>query len=121
MHVDGFRVDLATILAAMRIGFDERPAFWFACRRILCSARSSDSRAHGIAVRRLSGGGFPPLDGVEWTAFATQCDSYWMGKEGQLGERARPPYASGDFFQSAWPSALRFNQPDHRHDGFTCV
>ena len=60
MHVDGFRFDLATILAREDHGFDEGGGFLDSCRQDpVLGRRQADRRAVGCRTRRLPGGAIP--------------------------------------------------------------
>ncbi|MFM9926301.1 glycogen debranching protein GlgX [Variovorax sp. H27-G14] len=120
MRVDGFRFDLATILAREPHGFDEGGGFLKSCRQdpVLSSikliAEPWDIGPGGYQV-----GGFPP-GWAEWNdQFRDTVRAYWKGDEGMAGKLAQCLTASGD----------RFNQRGRRpwasvnfisaHDGFT--
>lgn len=120
MRVDGFRFDLATILARHHDGYDERHGFLVACRqdpilsKVKLIAEPWDCGPGGYQV-----GGFPP-GWSEWNdQFRDNVRAYWRGDEGKLPELASRLTASGD----------RFNQRGRRpyasinfitaHDGFT--
>ena len=67
MHVDGFRFDLATILAREPHGFDEGGGFLDSCRQDpVLSQRQAHRRAVGFRPRRLPGRRLPArLGGME--------------------------------------------------------
>ena len=120
MQVDGFRFDLATILARHAEGFDERHAFLVACRQdpILSQckliAEPWDCGPGGYQV-----GGFPP-GWAEWNdRFRDTVRAFWMGEEGTAAELASRLTASGDHFNQRgrrpW-SSVNFVTA---HDGFT--
>jgi isoamylase len=99
MHVDGFRFDLATILAREPYGFDEGGGFLDSCRQdpILSSvkliAEPWDCGPGGYQV-----GGFPP-GWAEWNdQFRDTVRSYWKGDEGKLADLAARVTGSGDLF-----------------------
>jgi isoamylase len=120
MGVDGFRFDLATILARRPDGFTERSGFLDVCRQdpvlsqVKLIAEPWDVGPGGYQV-----GNFPP-GWAEWNdRFRDTVRSFWKGDFGQRGElasrlcatpemfnrRARRPWASVNFVCA--------------HDGFT--
>jgi isoamylase len=120
MRVDGFRFDLATILAREPYGFDEGGGFLDACRQdpILSSvkliAEPWDVGPGGYQVGR-----FPP-GWAEWNdKFRDDVRRFWKGDEGMTPEFARRITASGDLFNKRgrrpW-SSVNFVTA---HDGFT--
>jgi len=119
MHVDGFRFDLATILAREPYGFDEGGGFLDSCRQdpILSSvkliAEPWDVGPGGYQVAR-----FPP-GWAEWNdKYRDSVRAYWKGDEGQMAEFARRISGSGDIFNQRgrrpW-SSVNFVTA---HDGF---
>jgi isoamylase len=120
MGVDGFRFDLATILARQHDGFDERHGFLVACRqdpvlsRVKLIAEPWDCGPGGYQV-----GGFPP-GWSEWNdQYRDDVRAYWRGDEGMLPDLARRLTASGDHFNQRGRrpnSSVNFITA---HDGFT--
>jgi isoamylase len=119
MHVDGFRFDLATILAREPYGFDEGGGFLDSCRQdpILSSvkliAEPWDVGPGGYQVAH-----FPP-GWAEWNdKFRDAVRSFWKGDEGTMAEFARRVSGSGDIFNQRgrrpW-SSVNFVTA---HDGF---
>jgi glycogen operon protein len=119
MHVDGFRFDLATILAREPYGFDEGGGFLDACRqdpvlsRVKLVAEPWDIGPGGYQV-----GGFPP-GWAEWNdRFRDTVRAYWKGDDGQLPELASRVTASADKFnrrgRKPWASVNFITA----HDGF---
>jgi len=119
MHVDGFRFDLATILAREPYGFDEGGGFLDSCRQdpILSSvkliAEPWDVGPGGYQVAR-----FPP-GWAEWNdKFRDAVREYWKGDEGKMAEFARRVSGSGDIFNQRgrrpWASVNFVTA----HDGF---
>ena len=119
MHVDGFRFDLATILAREPYGFDEGGGFLDSCRQdpILSSvkliAEPWDVGPGGYQVAR-----FPP-GWAEWNdKFRDAVRAYWKGDDGKMAEVARRISGSGDIFNQRgrrpW-SSVNFVTA---HDGF---
>ena len=120
MHVDGFRFDLATILAREDHGFDENGGFLHSCRQdpILSSvkliAEPWDCGPGGYQV-----GGFPP-GWAEWNdRFRDSVRSFWKGDEGLAAAFSQSLSGSGDKFNSRgrrpWASVNFITA----HDGFT--
>ena len=120
MHIDGFRFDLATILAREPYGFDEGGGFLDACRqdpvlsRVKLIAEPWDVGPGGYQVSR-----FPP-GWAEWNdRFRDTVRAYWKGDEGKLPELAARVTASGDLFnhrgRKPWASVNFITA----HDGFT--
>jgi isoamylase len=120
MQVDGFRFDLATILARHADGFDERHGFLVACRQDpLLSQRKLIAEPWDCGPGGYQVGGFPP-GWVEWNdRFRDTTRAFWMGEEGKTAELARRLTASGDHFNQRgrrpW-SSVNFITA---HDGFT--
>ncbi|ARP80593.1 glycogen debranching enzyme GlgX [Bordetella genomosp. 8] len=120
MNVDGFRFDLATILAREPGGFDYESGFLKACRQdpILSSvkliAEPWDCGPGGYQV-----GNFPP-GWAEWNDRFRDCvRAYWKGDEGMVADLASCLTASGDKFnhngRRPWASVNFITA----HDGFT--
>jgi len=120
MRVDGFRFDLATILAREPSGFDEGGGFLDACRQdpvlsqVKLIAEPWDIGPGGYQV-----GHFPP-GWAEWNdKFRDTIRSYWKGDEGKLPELAARLTGSGDLFnrrgRKPWASVNFITA----HDGFT--
>ena len=120
MGVDGFRFDLATILAREPYGFDEGGGFLDACRQdpvlsqVKLIAEPWDIGPGGYQVGR-----FPP-GWAEWNdKFRDTVRAYWKGDEGKLPDLARRITGSGDLFnrrgRKPWAS-VNFIMA---HDGFT--
>lgn len=120
MRVDGFRFDLATILAREPYGFDEDGGFLKSCRQdpVLSSvkliAEPWDCGPGGYQV-----GGFPP-GWAEWNDhFRDTVRAFWKGDEGKASALAGCMTASADRFhrrgRRPW-SSVNFLAA---HDGFT--
>jgi isoamylase len=120
MRVDGFRFDLATILAREPYGFDEGGGFLDACRQdpvlsqVKLIAEPWDIGPGGYQV-----GHFPP-GWAEWNdKFRDTVRAYWKGDEGKLPELAKRITGSGDLFnrrgRKPWASVNFVTA----HDGFT--
>ncbi len=120
MHVDGFRFDLATILAREQHGFDEGGGFLDACRQdpvlsgVKLIAEPWDLGPGGYQV-----GGFPP-GWAEWNdRFRDAVRSFWRGDFAVVSELAARLCASADKFdrrgRKPWAS-INFVTA---HDGLT--
>jgi isoamylase len=120
MRVDGFRFDLATILAREPYGFDEGGGFLDSCRqdpvlsRVKLIAEPWDCGPGGYQV-----GGFPP-GWAEWNdKFRDTARAFWKGDEGKLADLATRLTGSGDVFnrrgRRPWASVNFITA----HDGFT--
>jgi glycogen operon protein len=120
MRVDGFRFDLATILAREPYGFDQGGGFLDSCRQdpVLSSvkliAEPWDCGPGGYQV-----GAFPP-GWAEWNdKFRDNMRAFWKGDEGKLREVAARVTGSGDVFnqrgRKPWASVNFISA----HDGFT--
>jgi isoamylase len=120
MHVDGFRFDLATILAREPYGFDESGGFLDSCRQdpVLSSvkliAEPWDCGPGGYQVGR-----FPP-GWAEWNdRYRDTVRSYWKGDDGTLPDFATRIAASAPLFdqrgRKPWASVNFLTA----HDGFT--
>ena len=120
MHVDGFRFDLATILAREPTGFDEGGGFLDACRQdpvlsqVKLIAEPWDCGPGGYQVGRFAPGW------AEWNdRFRDTIRAFWKGDEGQLADFATRLSASPDLFnkrgRKPWASVNFITA----HDGFT--
>jgi isoamylase len=120
MHVDGFRFDLATILAREAEGFDEDGRFLDACRQdpllsqVKLIAEPWDCGPGGYQVGRFAPGW------AEWNdRYRDTVRAYWRGDSGKLPELAARLTASADLFdrrgRKPWAS-INFITA---HDGFT--
>jgi glycogen operon protein len=120
MHVDGFRFDLATILAREPHGFDQGGGFLDSCRqdpilsKVKLIAEPWDIGPGGYQV-----GAFPP-GWAEWNdKYRDTVRAYWKGDEGMVPELATRLTASGDLFnhrgRKPWASVNFITA----HDGFT--
>ncbi|HKW93440.1 MAG TPA: glycogen debranching protein GlgX [Methylomirabilota bacterium] len=120
MHVDGFRFDLATILARERDGFDEGGGFLDACRQdpvlnqVKLIAEPWDLGPGGYRV-----GAFPP-GWAEWNdRYRDTVRSYWRGDDGRVPDLASRLAGSADLFnergRKPWASVNFVTA----HDGFT--
>jgi isoamylase len=122
MRVDGFRFDLATILAREPDGFDEEGRFLDACRQdpvlsqVKLIAEPWDCGPGGYQVGRFAPGW------AEWNdRFRHTVRAYWKGEPGKLPELASRLTASADLFdkrgRKPWASVNFLTA----HDGFTLM
>ncbi len=120
MHVDGFRFDLATILAREPWGFDEGGGFLKSCRQDPVLAMTKlIAEPWDIGPGGYQVGRFPP-GWAEWNdRFRDTVRSYWKGDEGRVPELATRLAGSGDSFdhrgRKPWASVNFITA----HDGFT--
>jgi isoamylase len=120
MHVDGFRFDLATILAREPHGFDEGGGFLKSCRQDpLLSSVKLIAEPWDIGPGGYQVGGFPP-GWAEWNdQFRDTVRAFWKGEEGKVGALAECLTASGNRFnrrgRRPWASVNFISA----HDGFT--
>jgi glycogen operon protein len=119
MRVDGFRFDLATILAREPYGFDEGGGFLDACRQdpVLSSVKLI-AEPWDIGPGGYQVGQFPP-GWAEWNdKFRDTVRSFWKGDEGKLPDFAARISGSGDLFNKRgrrpWASVNFITA----HDGF---
>jgi len=120
VRVDGFRFDLATILAREPHGFEEDGRFLDAVRqdpvlsRVKLIAEPWDCGPGGYQVGRFSPGW------AEWNdRYRDTVRAYWKGEDGKLPELASRFTASADLFnkrgRKPWASVNFVTA----HDGFT--
>ncbi|RFC61861.1 glycogen debranching enzyme GlgX [Fulvimarina endophytica] len=120
MRVDGFRFDLATILAREPTGFSEESSFLHACQQdpllnqVKLVAEPWDCGPGGYQVGR-----FPP-GWAEWNdGYRDTIRSFWRGDGGKIPAVASKITASADLFdnrgRAPW-SSVNFITA---HDGFT--
>ena len=120
MHVDGFRFDLATILAREPHGFDEGGGFLKSCRQdpVLSSVKLI-AEPWDIGPGGYQVGGFPP-GWAEWNdQFRDTVRAFWKGDEAMAPALAQCLTASSDRFNKRgrrpWASVNFISA----HDGFT--
>ncbi|WP_454616032.1 glycogen debranching protein GlgX [Bradyrhizobium cenepequi] len=120
MRVDGFRFDLATILAREPYGFDEGGSFLDACRQdpvlsnVKLIAEPWDIGPGGYQVGQFAPGW------AEWNdKFRDTVRSFWKGDAGQVADFVKRTTGSGDLFnkrgRKPWASVNFVTA----HDGFT--
>jgi glycogen operon protein len=119
MRVDGFRFDLATILAREPYGFDEGGGFLDACRQdpvlsgVKLIAEPWDIGPGGYQV-----GQFPP-GWAEWNdKFRDTVRGFWKGDAGMLPDFAKRISGSGDLFNKRGRKPWATVNFVTAHDGF---
>jgi isoamylase len=120
MHVDGFRFDLATILAREPWGFDEGGGFLKSCRQDpVLSMTKLIAEPWDIGPGGYQVGRFPP-GWAEWNdRFRDVARSYWKGDESKVPELATRMAASGDLFDHRGRKPYASVNFISAHDGFT--
>jgi isoamylase len=120
MHVDGFRFDLATVLARESSGFNEHAAFFKAVRaepalaHVKLIAEPWDVGMGGYQLGR-----FPPL-WSEWNdRYRDTIRAFWRGDAGRIGEFAERFAGSSDLFRHDGRKPTAGINFLAAHDGFT--
>jgi isoamylase len=120
MRVDGFRFDLATILAREPYGFDEGGGFLDACRQdpvlstVKLIAEPWDLGPGGYQVGHFSPGW------AEWNdRFRDTVRAYWKGDAGKIPDLAARLTASADLFNRRGRKSYACVNFITAHDGFT--
>ncbi len=120
MHVDGFRFDLATVLAREGPGFNEHSAFFKAVRaeasleRIKLIAEPWDVGWGGYQLGRF------PAGWAEWNdRFRDTVRSFWRRDGGKVGELAERFAGSSDIFRHNGRRPTANVNFVTAHDGFT--
>ncbi len=120
MRVDGFRFDLATILAREPTGFSEESSFLHACMQdpllsqVKLIAEPWDCGPGGYQVGR-----FPP-GWAEWNdGYRDTIRAYWKGDEGMVPKVAGKISASADLFDNRGRKPWASVNFVTAHDGFT--
>ena len=120
MHVDGFRFDLATVLARDGNGFNEQSAFFKALRAepslayVKLIAEPWDVGWGGYQLGR-----FPP-GWAEWNdRFRDGARSFWRRDPGKIGELAERLAGSSDVFRHNGRKPTAGINFLASHDGFT--
>jgi isoamylase len=119
MRVDGFRFDLATILAREPHGFDEGGGFLDACRQdpVLSSVKLI-AEPWDIGPGGYQVGQFPP-GWAEWNdKYRDTVRAFWKGEEGKLSEMASRISGSGDLFNKRGRKPYSSVNFITAHDGF---
>jgi len=120
MHVDGFRFDLATVLARDGQGFNEHSAFFKALRaepsleRVKLIAEPWDVGWGGYQLGRF------PADWREWNdRYRDTVRAFWRRDGGKLGELAERFAGSSDIFRHNGRKPTASINFITAHDGFT--
>jgi isoamylase len=120
MRIDGFRFDLATILAREPHGFDEGGGFLDSCRQdpvlsgVKLIAEPWDCGPGGYQVGHFSPGW------AEWNdRYRDTVRAYWRGDEGKLPELAARLSGSADLFNKRGRRPTASVNFITAHDGFT--
>ncbi|HTV97532.1 MAG TPA: glycogen debranching protein GlgX [Steroidobacteraceae bacterium] len=120
MHVDGFRFDLATVLARDGNGFNEHSAFFSALRAepslayVKLIAEPWDVGPGGYQLGR-----FPP-GWSEWNdRYRDTVRAFWRRDGGRIGEFAERFAGSSDFFRHNGRKPTASLNFITAHDGFT--
>jgi isoamylase len=120
MHVDGFRFDLATVLARDGNGFNEHSAFFKAVRaeplleRIKLIAEPWDVGWGGYQLGRF------PAGWAEWNdRYRDTVRSFWRRDGGKVGELAERFAGSSDIFRHNGRKPTANVNFVTAHDGFT--
>jgi glycogen operon protein len=120
MHVDGFRFDLATVLARDGHGFNEHSAFFKAVRsepsleRIKLIAEPWDVGWGGYQLGRF------PAGWAEWNdRYRDTVRSFWRRDAGKVGELAERFAGSSDIFRHNGRKPTANVNFVTAHDGFT--
>ena len=118
-HVDGFRFDLATILAREPWGFAENGGFLQACRQdpVLSSAKLI-AEPWDIGPGGYQVGQFPP-GWSEWNdKYRDTVRAFWKGDAGQVADMAKRVTGSGDLFDKRGRKPFASVNFVTAHDGF---
>jgi isoamylase len=120
MHVDGFRFDLATVLARDGHGFNEHSAFFKAVRaepsleRVKLIAEPWDVGWGGYQLGRF------PAGWAEWNdRYRDTVRSFWRRDGGKIGELAERFAGSSDIFRHNGRKPTANINFVTAHDGFT--
>jgi isoamylase len=120
MHVDGFRFDLATVLARDSNGFNESSAFFKAVRAeptlayIKLIAEPWDVGWGGYQLGRF------PAGWAEWNdRYRDTVRAFWRGDSGRIGELAERLAGSSDIFRHNGRKPTAGVNFITSHDGFS--
>jgi glycogen operon protein len=120
MHVDGFRFDIATVLARGKDGFDPAAKFFSWVRedpvlaKVKLIAEPWDLGPDGYQVGRF------PAGWSEWNGkYRDTVRHFWRGDPGQLGSLASRLAGSSDLYQVGQRSPQASVNFITCHDGFT--
>jgi glycogen operon protein len=120
MHVDGFRFDLAPVLARGDNGFDPSAEFFSVVRQdpivsqVKLIAEPWDLGPHGYQVGKF------PIGWAEWNGkYRDTTRQFWRGDPGQVGALASRISGSSDLYEAGGRSPLDSVNFVTCHDGFT--
>jgi isoamylase len=120
MHIDGFRFDLATVLARDGAGFNAESAFFTALRNepslayIKLIAEPWDVGLAGYQLGRF------PAGWSEWNdRYRDAVRAFWRGESGNIGEFAERIAGSSDIFRHDGRKPTAGINFVTAHDGFT--
>jgi isoamylase len=122
MHVDGFRFDLATVLAREADGFNERSEFFSAIRAepalayVKLIAEPWDVGFDGYQLGRF------PSGWAEWNdRYRDTMRAFWRRDDGRVGEFAERFAGSSDLFRHDGRNPSAGVNLITAHDGFTLL
>src|SRR5690606_33491237 len=121
MHVDGFRFDLATVLAREQNGrFDSHSGFLDAVRQDPVLSRVKlIAEPWDVGPAGYQPGGFPP-GWAEWNdRYRNTVRRFWRGDDGVIGELASRITGSSDIFDRHGRRPMESVNFITAHDGFT--
>ena len=120
MHVDGFRFDIAPVLARDDSGVNMEGEFMSSLRQDpVLSGVKLIAEPWDLGPDGYQTGRFPP-GWSEWNDKYRNCvRSFWRGDQGRLGELATRLTGSGDLYQPAGRTPLASINFVTCHDGFT--
>jgi glycogen operon protein len=120
MHVDGFRFDIAPVLARGDAGVNMNGEFMTELRQDpVLSQVKLIAEPWDLGPGGYQTGKFPP-EWSEWNdKFRNAVRSFWRGDQGTLGELATRLTGSGDLYQSSGRSPQASINFVTCHDGFT--
>jgi glycogen operon protein len=120
MHVDGFRFDIAPVLAREDNGVNMAGEFMTAVRRDpVVSSVKLIAEPWDLGPEGYQTGRFPP-GWSEWNdKYRNTVRSFWRGDPGRLGEMATRLTGSGDLYQNSGRTPQASINFVTCHDGFT--
>ena len=120
LHVDGFRFDLATVLARNDDGFDENSPLFRAVRAVPALAHVKlIAEPWDVGWGGYQLGRFPP-GWAEWNdRYRDAVRSFWRRDGGKVGELAERLAGSSDFFRHSGRKPMASINLVTAHDGFT--
>jgi len=120
MHVDGFRFDLATVLARRGMGYDKNSGFFDAIMQdptLVHSKLIAEPWDCGLGGYQL--GNFPPRFS-EWNdQYRDTVRKFWAGEAGQLQQLSKAIHGSSEVFEWQRRGPLAGVNFITAHDGYT--